>query len=149
MSKKVLACIDLNNKSIELLKNNLKEWDWQNIEEVHFVHGFQIQTYSDLFYLNSYPAEDQFDAIENSVKGVLKVLEDEVLDINKDVSIFTKCLIANSPKEILVEYAQERQIDIMVIGTRGKHGVAGLFSSSFAEYMVKHAPCELKIIREI
>ena len=72
----------------------------------------------------------------------------EVKEIDTRVKIISKCMLVSFPKESLANYARDNQIDTMVIGTRGKHGISGLFSSSFAEYMIRHASCELRIIRE-
>ncbi len=147
MKRKLMVCVDLSNESVELFKNSMGKWNWESIDEVHFVHGFQLQTYADLFFLSTYPSEEQYDDVEESVNSILKGLEEHVVSMDSKVRILRKCIITNSPKEALVDYVERNKIDTMAIGTRGKHGVAGLFPSSFAEYMVKHAPCELKIIR--
>lgn len=146
--KKIMMCIDLKNESVDLFLKDIKKTDWKDINEVHFVHGFQLQYYADTFYFTSYPLESQYAEIEQSVMQVLRPLEDAVKDLNSEVKSFTKCMIASSPKESLIDYAKKNAINSMVIGTRGKHGIEGLFSSSFAEYMVRHAHCELRIIRE-
>jgi nucleotide-binding universal stress UspA family protein len=145
MSKKMI-CVDLNDASINHYKETLKSWNWDTTQELHLVHGFQLQIYADTFFFNSYPLEDQYDQIEESVNQVLSQLASE-LDFGKDLKIFTKCIISSSPKKALADYAQEQSIDEMIISTRGKHGIEALFSSSFAEYMIRYAPCELRIIR--
>lgn len=144
---KIMVCVDLNNESVELFKKDVKQRNWKEVEEVHFIHGFQFQHYADAFYFTSYPLENQYGDIEKSVERVFQPLVNIVRDSNNEIQVISKCIIVSSPKKSLAEYAKDNKIDSMVIGTRGKDGIAGLFSSSFAEYMVRHAPCELRIIR--
>jgi nucleotide-binding universal stress UspA family protein len=118
------------------------------VDELHLVHGFQTQVYTDAFYFTSYPSEDQYPEVEKSVEEVLTLVENGTLFSEQKPKVVKKCLISGSPKQDLAEYAQNQKINEMMIGTRGKHGIEGLFSSSFAEYMVRHAPCELIIYRE-
>jgi len=145
--KTVMICVDINQESVQLLEDHLKSWSWDNIDEVHLVHGFKLQVYTDAFYFTSYPMENQYGEVEKSVNQVLEILEKNIFGENPKIKVIKKCIISNSPKKSLSEYAQDCSIDEMIIGTRGKHGVEGFFSSSFAEYMVGHAPCQLKIIR--
>lgn len=148
MKKKIMVCVDLSNLSVDLFKKDLRDWSWDGIEEVHFVHGFQLQHYADAFCYSYYPTKEQEEGVEDSVKEVLAPLENIVKELAPGVKTYKKCLIVGAPKDAICDYAEEKKIDRMVIGTRGIHGVAGIFSSSFAEYMVRHAPCELRIIRE-
>jgi universal stress protein A len=41
----------------------------------------------------------------------------------------------------IVEYAQALNIDLIVMGTHGRSGVAHLFMGSVAERVLRHAPC--------
>lgn len=145
---KLMICVDVTNESINSFKGQLKNYDWSRWDEVHFVHGFETQVYADTFYFASYPLESQMDDIEKSVATLLQGLSKELIPSDYKGKVIGKCLFANSSKIALKEYAQENSIDEMMIETRGKHGFSGLFSSSFAEYMVGHAPCRLMILRE-
>ncbi len=143
--KKIMLCIDLNNESLEVFKESFKKEQWGDVQEYHLVYSVQLQVYADTFFLTSFPDESQHKDIEASVQEVISNLKKEILP---DANCKIKCLFSSSPKAAMAEYAKNNNIDEMVIGTRGKHGVAGVFSSSFAEYMVRHAPCQLRIIRK-
>lgn len=141
-----MVAVDLSDHSINLLKEKLSKRDWSGVSEVHLVHGFQLQIYADNFYFTAYPMEDQYEEVKKSVNELLDGLAKEVFK-GEGPAITKECIISSSPTKDLVDYAGEKKIDELIIGTRGKHGIAGLFSSSFAEYMVRHAPCELHILR--
>lgn len=141
---KAMVCVDLSKHSLNLFKDKLKNWNWNNITELHLVHGFQLQVYADNFFFNAYPTEDQYEEIKKSVQELLEDLEKE---IQGDFPIIKECIISTTPTMALAEYAKEKGVHEMIIGTRGNHGISGFFDNSFAEYMVRHAHCELRIIR--
>jgi nucleotide-binding universal stress UspA family protein len=147
MNKKIMVCVDMSDESLDLLKEKLKSWDWAGYDEIHFVHSFSLQVYTDAFYFITYPLEDQYEGVEKSVLEVLKDLEKAIISKEEKLHIKYMVKLSTSPKETIADYAKEHCIDEMVIGTRGVHGMAGIFSSSFAEYMVRNAPCELRILR--
>jgi len=51
-----------------------------------------------------------------------------------------------SPKVEIVRVAKERGIDLIVIGTHGRHGVAALLGST-ASSVVHHAGCDVLTVR--
>lgn len=51
------------------------------------------------------------------------------------------------PAEEVVKYAQTEQIDLIVIGTHGRPGVAHLLMGSVAEKVVRNAPCPVLTLR--
>jgi nucleotide-binding universal stress UspA family protein len=48
----------------------------------------------------------------------------------------------------IVEYARTLNVDLIVMGTHGRTGVAHLFMGSVAERVVRHAPCPVLTVRE-
>jgi nucleotide-binding universal stress UspA family protein len=145
--KKLCVCIRPEAELVGVIKNELKQIDLGQYDEVHFVHGFQTQVYADMFYISSYPSEEQSQEIENSISDYLKMLSKETIPESSQTKIVHKCMFSNSPKVTVKEYVEQQKIDDMMIATRGDLGLKTLFSSSFAEYMVKFAPCRLIIVR--
>ncbi|MBI3048109.1 MAG: universal stress protein [Acidobacteria bacterium] len=47
----------------------------------------------------------------------------------------------------VVEYARALDIDLIVMGTHGRTGVAHLFMGSVAERVLRHAPCPVLTVR--
>eukprot|EP00457_Paulinella_chromatophora_P019453 gb/GEZN01021130.1/.p1 GENE.gb/GEZN01021130.1/~~gb/GEZN01021130.1/.p1 ORF type:complete len:164 (-),score=8.31 gb/GEZN01021130.1/:109-600(-) len=52
------------------------------------------------------------------------------------------------PREALVKYATENEIDTMYVGSRGLGPVKGLLLGSFSHYLVSHAPCNIMVVKE-
>jgi nucleotide-binding universal stress UspA family protein len=56
--------------------------------------------------------------------------------------------VIGSPAGSIVEYAAGRDIDLIVMGTHGRGGMAHLLMGSVAERVVRTAPCPVLTVRE-
>jgi nucleotide-binding universal stress UspA family protein len=56
-------------------------------------------------------------------------------------------LVSNAPAGAIVDYARQSHVDLIVIGTRGRGGVAHLVMGSVAERVVRTAPCPVLTVR--
>jgi len=56
-------------------------------------------------------------------------------------------VISGFPATGIVEYAQDHQIDLIVLGTHGRSGMSHLFVGSVAEHVVRLATCPVLTIR--
>jgi nucleotide-binding universal stress UspA family protein len=54
---------------------------------------------------------------------------------------------AGDPLRQVVEYARDESMDLIVLGTHGRSGVAHLFLGSVAERVVRTAPCPVLTVR--
>lgn len=144
--KNIVLCASLNDESLDLLKN-LKDSSLFEDSKVHLIHCFEVQLYTADFAPYIYPTEDKYPEIEEASKTILKSVEDE-LKGNSNIKEFeTRVFFSQSPKQKIKEYLESINADLVVVATRGKHGIDGLFSSSFAEFLVKFSPCDVHILR--
>jgi nucleotide-binding universal stress UspA family protein len=63
-----------------------------------------------------------------------------------DVAVFAHARIGNPSKEIAA-LADQQNVDLVVIGTHGRHGIKRLVHSSVAEHVVRDAPCPVLVMR--
>ncbi len=56
-------------------------------------------------------------------------------------------ILEGAPGPQVVQYAREQSIDLIVTGTHGYLGVKHAVLGSTAEYIVRHAPCPVFVIR--
>jgi len=54
---------------------------------------------------------------------------------------------AVAPSEAIVAYAKAEAVDVIVMGTHGRNGLAHLFMGSVAERVVRLAPCPVLTVR--
>jgi len=56
-------------------------------------------------------------------------------------------VISAAPASAIVDYAKSTDIDLIVVGTHGRHAVAHLLMGSVAERIVRTAPCPVLTVR--
>jgi nucleotide-binding universal stress UspA family protein len=56
-------------------------------------------------------------------------------------------LLFGHPADGIVEFAQEHDVDLIVLGTHGRTGVARLLMGSIAEAVVRRAPCPVLTVK--
>lgn len=56
-------------------------------------------------------------------------------------------MVAGSPAAEIVRCAEEREVDVIVMGTHGRGGVTHLLLGSVAEQVIRTAPCPVLVIR--
>lgn len=56
--------------------------------------------------------------------------------------------LVGSPVEEICRYAEQNQIDLIVLGTHGRTGLKHMLIGSVAERVVRSAPCAVLTIRE-
>ena len=142
--------MNLNDHSMKSVFEHLKHFDWTYISELHLINGFQLQKFTQGFYIDAYPLEESYQAIKSSAIELLEKMEKEIFKgkkLAKEPTVIKECFITASPKDRLTKYANDEEIDIILIATRSKHGIKDFFTSSFTQYMVSHAKAELRIIR--
>jgi nucleotide-binding universal stress UspA family protein len=63
------------------------------------------------------------------------------------LEVIGQVLVGLAPKQI-VEYAADHDVDLIVIGTRGRGALAHLLMGSVAERVVRTAPCPVFSVRD-
>src|SRR5207245_121882 len=57
-------------------------------------------------------------------------------------------LVQGTPTQTIVETAGEQQVDLIIMGTHGRTGLAHVFLGSVAEHVVRQAPCPVLVTRK-
>ena len=57
-------------------------------------------------------------------------------------------LVQGTPTQAIAETAGEQRVDLIIMGTHGRAGLAHVFLGSVAEHVIRHAPCPVLIIRK-
>ena len=80
--------------------------------------------------------ESWFDIVRNMAK------DEGIPDINTEIFIDAKSIT-----ESIIEYATRKNIDLIVIATRGRTGLKRFFMGSVANGVIQHAHCSVLLIR--
>lgn len=142
--KNYVLCASLEEESINTLKKLKNDIELKDAH-IHIITVIEKQIYTVDLSPYVYPVENQFPAIEASALNLLNSLAQE-LGVEKD-RVTCKCFFEYDREKKVKEYLDEVHADLAVVATRGKHGVAGFFSSSFTDYLCKFSPCDVLVMR--
>jgi nucleotide-binding universal stress UspA family protein len=68
--------------------------------------------------------------------------DEGIYDIKTEIFIDVKSIIQS-----ILEYARRKDIDLIVIGTRGRTGLKKFLMGSVANGVVEHSPCPVLVVR--
>lgn len=142
--KKIVLCVDLNQACIDTLKTLAQKIDLK-YARVYLVHVFENQLYNADLVPFVFPLPEQHQAIEKSALDILEGLGRN-LDLIPD-NVKTKCFFAFSREQKIKDFLTEIDADLVVLATRGRHGIAGFFTSSLADFLCKYSPCDIFVLR--
>jgi nucleotide-binding universal stress UspA family protein len=86
--------------------------------------------------------------VRDDVKQIgLRQLETLITDEDRERYHPQLAVLTGDPAEDIVRYADERAIDLIVIGTHGRTGLRHILSSSVTEKVVRSSPCPVLTVR--
>ncbi|HXP50672.1 MAG TPA: universal stress protein [Bacteroidia bacterium] len=68
--------------------------------------------------------------------------DEGIPDIKTEIFIDVKSII-----ESIIDYATRKNIDLIVIGTRGRTGLKRFFMGSVANGVIQHVHCSVLVVR--
>lgn len=145
--QKIVIALPLEDSLLSPLHEWGKKFDFSHVESVHFVHVVKKNITPLEFGLVESPDDVTY---QDMVPTLAKFLKDEAQRIlPADYKGSVEFLVTKdfNPEEEIVDILKNVNASLIVVATRGKHGFEGLFHSSFTDYMVKFAPCDVFVVR--
>jgi nucleotide-binding universal stress UspA family protein len=151
--KKILLAIDKSgyktkamNFAITLAKG-LGAW----VTAIHVIDKFTLRAPVDVIgYYRGGKMEDYQDAYENRLKKQAEELLGEVrtLGDKEGVKVNTEVLLnAHSIPNEIIQYAENNEMDVIVIGTKGMTGIGKFLMGNVANNVAVHASCPVLLVR--
>jgi universal stress protein A len=139
--KNILAAVDYTSEARLILQHakSIAERYGANLTLLHVVElmpvvgGIESFSYVDLY-------ADQPELIERAEADLKKLAGDEQLT-NVKLKILT-----GVPKTEITAYAKDHAIDLIVVGSHGRHGIS-LILGSTANAILHHAKCDVLAVR--
>jgi nucleotide-binding universal stress UspA family protein len=96
----------------------------------------------------AYLGEPNFqDAIVARLGESKKIMEEAIKAVGKIPGEIHTEILEGSAAEVVLNVANVRQIDLIVMGSRGHGKLRGLLLGSQSQKVLQHAPCPVMIVR--
>jgi nucleotide-binding universal stress UspA family protein len=149
--KRILVPIDGSKCSLKAARYAIKIAKIQR-SKVYCVHAIVKVPYGN--FLDGYAAQMYFEGARERAMSwfsdVVKIARQGEASDNNDsgIEVLTDIFTSvNSIVEALVNYSREKDIDLIVIGTRGNSRIKRLLIGSIAMGVVRYAGCPVLLVR--
>ncbi|MGO3114679.1 universal stress protein [Enterococcus pseudoavium] len=136
--KKILVPVDESDQSYAALKEAVA------IAQRNKAHLY-ILTVTDMSIATVDARLIQY-AKEVSEENATRTL-DKAAQIVADEVSYTTRKIEGSAKVDIVQFAEETEIDLIVMGATGKNAIERLLIGSTTSYVINYAPCNVMVVR--
>lgn len=139
---KILVAVDGSDSSIKAADYAL-DLAGKNDAEVVAVTVLDI---SSVFITVPQETRKRITAIEK--RDSLKIFA-QIKEMAKErgLDIKTKAIGSSSPAEVILKYAKKENVDLIVVGTKGRSKMNRVLLGSVASKIVTDAPCSVLVIR--
>lgn len=112
--------------------------------ELHAVHAVSERYFPDAYFAEAAEIQAMAAAAEERVPEALHRNVHEVL--GEDADVRTR-IEAGSPAQAVSEYAEEEDVDLVVISSHGRTGLERVLMGSVAEGVIRRAPCPVLTVK--
>jgi nucleotide-binding universal stress UspA family protein len=144
---KIAVALPLEEKLLKPLYQWGERFDWSEIHQVDFIHIVKKNLTPIEFGMIEMPDEKTFREMIPTLEQHLKLEAEKILPKAFKGKINYHLSKEFSPEEGVIKSLKDFKTELIVLSTRGKHGFQGLFHSSFADKMLKYAPCDVYVVR--
>lgn len=134
--KRVLVPIDGSEQSETALETSFELFP---DAEVHVLHVLQVTN------VGGEDLKSGYDLAVESGEEICDTAAEIAAENGRDIE--TEMREGNATK-VIVDYAEENDIDHIVMGSKGRSGLSRLLLGSVAEGVTRRAPCTVTICRE-
>lgn len=138
--KKILLAVDLHPEHDDIVVQRAVKLAQETQAELYVVHAFQE--------IHTYGATQGYDIIvkveEHLVQEAKKLLND--LCVKYHIPLNRQIFEKGPPKIVIIEQAKKQQVDLIITGSHGRHGINVLIGST-TDGVIHDAPCDVLAIR--
>lgn len=145
---RILVGVDASPASVDALKRAAEEAKWRDAT-LEVVYIFQLPEQVTAFPVLPERGKDRAPDIEEQRAKATEELGAWLEEIDVDLSgvkVEHSVLAARKTAEALIE--RSKDADMVVVGSRGRGGFAGLRLGSVSEQVTRHARCPVLVVRE-
>ncbi|WP_311171658.1 universal stress protein [Halobellus ordinarius] len=140
MPKHVLVPVDGSPQSLSAIEFVSGEWADAQVTLLHVINPVEAGYSAGVLPSGS---EEWYQEAKVEADEILREAR-ERLDVDSEVTTDTE---VGGPAATIVEAAETRDVDHVVIGSHGRSGVSRLVLGSVAEDVVRHSPVPVTVFR--
>ena len=143
--KKILCPTDFSENSEHALKYALAlaTLSQAKLQLFHVVEPISYPRSTELFE----PVLDEVELTMKMEAAYQKQLEDQVTALKEEYSKITGKLVTGNTFLEIIQVARDDAVDMIVMGTHGRTGLAHVLIGSVAERVVREAPCPVLTVK--
>ncbi|WP_408097185.1 universal stress protein [Peredibacter sp. HCB2-198] len=145
--QRIVVALPLEEELLAPLHEWGRKFDFSHVESVHFLHVVKKNITPLEFGLIETPDEETYHDMMPALEKFLREESKKILPPGFQGETSFQLTKDFHPEEEVIDILKNRNATLIVVATRGKHGFEGLFHSSFTDYMVKFAPCDVFVVR--
>jgi nucleotide-binding universal stress UspA family protein len=139
MFSKILVAYDSSDLGEKALDKAIQFAKLDDKTKVHVVHVCNPPTYS-----YRYPqSEMQLEGMLRHAHELLEETDEKLAQIQPERT--EKLVLKGQPSVMILEYAQNHQCDLIIMGSRGLSGVKEFFLGSVSHHVVQSSPVPVLI----
>ncbi|MBI5448391.1 MAG: universal stress protein [Gammaproteobacteria bacterium] len=138
--QKILLAVDLHPKCDNAAVKKALAIAEETGASLHLIHVIEhIPAYS---LGQAYPSiiDLEEEILKEATKELGKLAHKHHIPADKQI------IVMGSPKAAIISKAEELKIDLIILGSHGRHGIALLLGST-ASSVLSHAPCDVLAVR--
>ena len=144
-TKKLLLTTDGNECSSEILKNIMPQLKLENKE----IHICMVNEDPKLLFVEGEIDSNWISDIQkkqniyaaNSIKRIQKIIEDLGINISQ------KVILSGNPAQKIIEYTQENNIDLVILGSRNKSKLDRFLTGSESKRILENTMSDVLLVR--
>ena len=149
---KILVAIDGSHGSFDAADYAIMLAQQHNSQLIllHVLHP--VEYYSSLQFFEVQQPQDSSVLIEQAKKEANKWFDDIKKKIRentleKPIKIETTIIVSTTTVDSILDYAEDKDVDLIVIGTRGRSGIKKLLLGSTASGVVTYSSCPVIVVK--
>jgi nucleotide-binding universal stress UspA family protein len=149
---KILVTIDGSHASFDAADYAIMLAKQHNSQLIllHVLHP--VEYYSSLQFFEVQQPQDSSVLIEQAKKEANKWFDDikkKIIEntLEKPIKIETTIIVSTTTVDSILDYAEDKDVDLIVIGTRGRSGIKKLLLGSTASGVVTYSLCPVTVVK--
>jgi nucleotide-binding universal stress UspA family protein len=140
--QKILVPIDGSEQSREALEYALEQFSDADIAVINVIDPIEAG-YTAQATVPGY-SEEWFEQAKDSAEELFEEAQETADEYDHDLDTATE---VGRPSRTIVDYAEDNDVDHIVIGSHGRSGVSRILLGSVAESVVRRSPVPVTIVR--